>query len=211
MKEMIRASFAVLVLCLLCAAAPSANLIRNGSFESPVVPNGSYEVFSTGQTFSHWTVAGAPGNVAVVSGTFTQNGFSFPARAGKQWLDLTGTTNTPTGVAQTGATTPDAAYTLVFFVGNVYDPGGIFGVSSTVNVLVDGTQVFSATNSRGKGKTTMVWQKFTTTITASTAQTTISFINGDPSTDTNNGLDAISLVPQGDDADGIDSPADRRE
>jgi hypothetical protein len=35
MKEMIRASFAVLVLCLLCAAAPSANLIRNGSFESP--------------------------------------------------------------------------------------------------------------------------------------------------------------------------------
>jgi hypothetical protein len=211
MKEMIRASFAVLVLCLLCAAAPSVNLIRNGSFESPVVPIGSYEGFSTGQTFSHWSVVGDSGNVAVVSGTFTQNGFTFPAKAGKQWLDLTGTSNSATGVAQTVATTPGAAYTLVFFIGNVYDPGGIFGVSSTVNVLVNGTQVFSGTNSRGKGKTTMVWQKFMTTITATSAQTTISFINGDPSNDTLNGLDAISLVPQADDADGINLTPDRQE
>jgi hypothetical protein len=211
MKQMIRASFAGLVLCLLGTAAHGANLIKNGGFESPVVPTGGYETFSTGQSFSGWSVVGVSGSVGVVSGTFTQNGFSFPARAGKQWLDLTGLSQTATGIERTVATTPGAAYTLKFFVGNLVNPTGIFGVSSTVNVLVNGTQVFSATNSRGTGQTTMVWQKFTTTITATSARTTISFINADPSGDTLNGLDAISLAPQSFDAGGSDFPADHRE
>jgi hypothetical protein len=84
-------------------------------------------------------------------------------------------------------------------VGNVDDPGGLFGVTSTVNVMVNGVQVFTATNSKGAGQAKQVWRKFTTTITATSAHTTIAFINGDPSNDTDNGLDAISLVPQADD------------
>lgn len=79
------------------------NLMKNGGFEKPVVAAGSFAEFTTGQTFKHWTVVGASGNVAVVSGTFTQAGFSFPAQSGNQWLDLTGTSNTPTGVSQTVA------------------------------------------------------------------------------------------------------------
>jgi hypothetical protein len=206
MRRIIRTTCTGLLLCLLGSAAHGATLIRNGSFELPVVPAGGYETFSPGQAFPGWSVVGAPGDVGVVSGTFTQNGFDFPARAGRQWLDLTGLSQTATGVAQTVRTTPGAAYTLVFFVGNLVNPTGIFGVSSTVNVLVNGTQVFSATNSRGTGQTKMVWQKFTTTITATSSRTTISFVNGDLSGDTLNGLDAVSLIPETDDVVGVDGP-----
>jgi hypothetical protein len=206
MKRIIKATCTGLLLCLLGSAAHGANLIRNGGFESPGVPDGGYATFSTGEAFSSWRVVKASGNVGVVSGAFTQDGFSFPAKSGKQWLDLTGLSQTATGVAQTVPTTPGAAYTLVFFVGNLVNPTGIFGVSSTVNVLVNGTQVFSATNSRGTGQTAMVWQKFTTTITATSSRTTISFVNGDLSGDTLNGLDAISLILETDGVVGVDGP-----
>jgi hypothetical protein len=190
---------------LLVNSAYGANLVRNGSFETPVAVTGSYLVFSTGDTFTGWKVVGATGNVGIVSGTFQQDGFTFPAAKGSQWLDLTGVSNTATGVQQTVATTAGTAYTLTFYIGNVDDPGGIFGTTSTVNVVVNGKQVFTATNSRGAGQTKMVWQKFTTTITAKSAHTTIAFINGDPPSDTNNGLDAISLVAQAEDESAPDN------
>ncbi len=174
------------------AGAATANLIKNGSFEKPVVGPSSYALFTTGQTFKHWTVIGANGNVGVVSGTFTQNGFSFPAEKGKQWLDLTGVSNTTTGVQETVATTAGASYKLTFWIGNVYDPGGIFGTTSTVNVVIDGSSVASDTNSQ-QG-TTQVWQKFTVHFKAASSTTQVGFLNGDPSNDTNNGLDAVSLT-----------------
>lgn len=139
-------------------------------------------------------MVGATGNVDIVSGTFTQNGFSFPAKGGQQWLDLTGTSNSATGVAQTISTSPGSSHTLSFAIGNVYDPGGIFGVTSTVNVFVNGSLVATDTNSRGNGSTSMVWQTFHVSITAPTASTTIELINGDPSNDTANGLDAVKVI-----------------
>jgi hypothetical protein len=188
------AGFLVALVVGVAPASAATNLIKNGGFEKPVVPSGSYQLFGTGSSFVHWDVVGASGNVAIVSGTFTQNGFSFPAKAGAQFLDLTGTSNSATGVAQTVATTPGAQYTLSFAVGNVVDPGGIFGTTSTVDVLIDGTQVMAATNSRGTGSTTMVWKRFTTTLTASSSSTTIALINGDPPNDTANALDVVKLV-----------------
>ena len=176
--------------------APStSNLIKNGGFEKPVVAAGSYEGFSTGQTFNHWTVTGAAGNVAVVSGTFTQNGFNFPAEAGNQWLDLTGVSNTATGVAQTVKTVSGAKYVVTFWVGNVYDPDGIFGTTSTVDASVDGTQVKAVTNS--EMGTTQQWEKFKVHFTASSTRTSVALLNGDQSNDTNNGLDGVSLARQG--------------
>ncbi len=198
MTRRIRVSFSIATVFLFAIAAQAANLVKNGSFETPIVPVGSYQTFAKGQGFSGWEVVGAAGNAAIVSGKFTADGFTFPAEAGKQWLDLTGVSNTRTGVAQTIATTPGTAYTLTFWVGNVYDPNGIWGVKSTVIVKVNGEQVFKATNSRGKGKKTQVWEKFVTTITATSSKTTISFINGDPPNDNSNGLDAITVVPRND-------------
>jgi hypothetical protein len=175
------------------AWAATTNLIHNGGFEKPVVPAGGFQAFSTGQTFTQWTVMGASGNVAIVSGTFTQNGFKFPAKSGKQWLDLTGTSNTATGVSQAVATTPNATYTLRFSVGNVYDPTGIFGTKSAVNVFLNGTHVLKATNAL-HATPTQAWKSFTLHFKATSATTTIAFVNGDPPNDTNNGLDAISLT-----------------
>jgi Protein of unknown function (DUF642) len=199
MRRMVVAGLAGCVLGLSTMGAPAAsavttNLVRNGGFESPVVPPGSFQGFSTGQSFSHWTVTGASGNVAVVSGTFTQSGFSFPAKSGHQWLDLTGVSNSATGVAQTVATAAGTLYTLTFSVGNLVDPGGIFGTTSTVHVLVDGNPLFTAVNSKGAGSTSQVWKTFRVNFTAASATTTIAFINGDPSNDTENALDAIKLV-----------------
>ncbi len=194
----VRAGFFGMVLCSVTAAFCQTNLIKDGSFEEPVVAPGSYRTFSTGNTFRHWQVVGNSGNVNIVSTTFNSEGFGFPAKAGYQWLDLTGNSNTATGVAQTVATTPGTTYTLTFYVGNVYDPQSIFGVSSTVNVYVDGQQVYTATNSDGMGTKYQVWQKFMTTIVATNSTTTIAFINADPPNDNTNGLDLITLVPQGD-------------
>jgi Protein of unknown function (DUF642) len=186
--------FATVAVTLSALPLLGANLIKNGGFEKPVVPIGGYFLFTNGQTFNNWTVVGAPGNVGVVSGQYASAGFFFPAKAGKQWMDLTGVSNTATGIAQTVKTIPGAAYTLTFFVGNTYDPNGPWGTTSTVNVLVNGSQVFTATNSLGQGKNKIVWQKFTTTITASSSQTTISFVNGDPRSDESCGLDSVALT-----------------
>ncbi len=175
-----------------------ANLITNGSFETPVVS--AYASFSTGGSFAGWSVVGAQGSVAIVSGAYTQDGFSFVSQAGAQWLDLTGiSSNKATGVQQVVATIPGATYDLSFYVGNVYDPTnsadyGLFGTTSTVNLLINGSPVLAATNTQGAGSTTQIWQLFTTSFTDTGASTTLAFIKGDPSTDNNNGLDNIALT-----------------
>jgi hypothetical protein len=171
----------------------TTNLIKNGSFETPVVPAGNFELFSTGKTFTGWRVVGAKGNVAPISGKYQGDGITFNAETGAQWLDLTGLSNTATGVAQTVATKPGAKYHLTFWVGNVYDPGRIFGVSSTVKVYVNGVRKLIATNSLHPGNHKQAWKEFALTIKATSSRTTISFINGDPRTDDSNGLDGVRL------------------
>jgi Protein of unknown function (DUF642) len=183
----------VCIAALSGTALAAPGMIKNGSFEKPVVPVGGFQLFPNGGSFSHWTVVGAPGNVGVVSGAFTQGGFTFPAKAGQQWLDLTGITQTATGVAETVATTAHTPYTLMFAVGNVVNPGGLFGTTSTVNVFVDGSLVLTAVNSKGAGSSSMVWKSFSVNFLASASTTTISFMNADPASDTNNGLDAVKL------------------
>jgi Protein of unknown function (DUF642) len=171
---------------------PATNLIINGGFEQPNVGS-DYKLFSTGQHFDGWTVVGATGNVAPISGAYTQNGFTFDSQSGKQWLDLTGLSNTATGVNQTVATTQGARYNLTFWVGNVVDPGGIFGTSSTVEVYVDGRRLETAVNAKGAGSKVQVWQEFNATFAAESARTSMEFINGDPSSDNSDGLDSVSL------------------
>ena len=122
--------------CLTSAA--QADLITNGSFETPTVPPGTFSNFSTGSTaITGWTVIGPP--VSVVSGTFQAP--LFPAQDGTQWLDLTGPTSGGGGVQQTVATTPGQTYNLSFYVGTG------FGTTSTVGVLINGSLLTTRTNS----------------------------------------------------------------
>jgi hypothetical protein len=183
----------------------------NGSFETPAVPSGGFTLFNTGSTLiTGWTVVGAPGsnNVAIVSGAFQQsdNGvnFIFPAQNGSQWLDLTGISNTlGEGVSQSFDTIAGHQYSVSFFVGNISDPGGIFGTSSTVNVQLNGnpTAILTAVNSlvppTSGGNQTMAYEQFMTTFVASSALTTLAFLNGDPVTDTSNALDNITVTDLG--------------
>ena len=176
--------------------ARAGNLVKDASFEKPVVPDGTYQSFSTGDSFKNWTVVGEPGNVAIVNQDFTYCAHTFPARKGVQFVDLTGTTDTSgTGLQQTIDTAPGATYSLAFYIGNVYDTASNCGTTSTVNVLIDGAPVASFTNKRGKGSTSIVWQKFATEFVAQNATTTVALVNGDPTADTANALDAVSVTP----------------
>ncbi len=69
-------------------------------------------------------------------------------------------------------------------------------MTSTINVYAGSTLLIAATNSRGKGSTQQAWQKFTTSFVASGSKLTVSFLNGDPSGDQQNRLDAVTLVAE---------------
>ncbi len=185
------------ILFMFAAADVRANLITNGSFETPTVPVGGFTNYGTGSSLiSGWTVVG--NQVSVVSGSFSQSGISFPAEAGNQWLDLTGDgSNQDTeGVEQTIVTTIGDLYTLSFFVGNVDSPGTGFGTTSTVNVYINGGFVDAFTNAI-PNSTTQTWEQFTTSGVANATSTTIEFRNGDPVGDNTNGLDNVVLLDDG--------------
>lgn len=188
-----RIPIALVALCL-SAATAKANLITNGSFETPVVQMGGFTNFIGGSNLiTGWTVVGP--QVSIVSTKYAPN-FKFPAEDGNQWLDLTGDiSNQVEGVQQTVATTVGTTYDLSYFVGNQVNPGGPWGTKSTVNVYINGLLVQTAVNSLGAGGTTQVWEQFNTSFVASSSSTTIKFLNEDPITDNSNGLDNVSLTP----------------
>jgi hypothetical protein len=131
-----------------------------------------------------------------VSGTFSQNGVSFPAEHGSQWLDLTGfNSNSTEGVSQIVATTVGDQYRLSYWIGNTTGDG-IFGTTSTVNVSLNGTPTFSDTNSN-VSPATLNWEQFTHSFAATAASTALAFANGDPAGDNSNGLDNVVLIDLG--------------
>lgn len=175
------------------SSPPPANLITNGDFEDPVVPTGGFTVYNSGSTkVTGWAVVGGAANtVGICSGAFVDGNF-FPAQNGHQWMDLTGTgSGAGRGIRQTVDTTPGTVYSLSFWVGNVYDPGGPYGTDSTVGLKIDGKPAGNFTNRA----TTKVqsWQQFQTTFTASGSSTTIEFDNLDPAGDASNGIDNVFL------------------
>jgi hypothetical protein len=187
--------FFTILLLVFAASAARANDIVNGSFETPLVPVGGFTNFISGSTgITGWTVVGP--EVSIVSTNYASFGFTFPAEDGKQWLDLTGdASNRVEGVEQTFATSPGTTYSVSYFVGNQVNPGGPWGTTSTVDVLVDGALIQTATNSMGTGGTTQVWEQFTTSFLATSSSTTLEFLNEDPPSDNSNGLDNVVVTP----------------
>ncbi len=189
---------AVAAIAILATSAHAATLLTNGSFETPVVPAGTFLSFGVGSSaITGWVVVGPAGtSVSPVSGTFSQNGVAFTAQDGIQWLDLTGfNINSTEGVSQTVGTTIGNRYQLSYFVGNTTG-GGIFGTTSTVNVSVNGVPTFSDTNST-VSPAAQNWQQFTHTFVATGASTILALLNGDPVSDNNNGLDNVVLLDLG--------------
>ena len=204
-------TFVLLVCMLACSLAGFAqNLITNGSFELPVVPVSGFTAFNIGDTTSipGWAVVGNAGmNVFIGSTTLCDSGppkTCYPAQHGQQFLDLTGAgSNGVEGVeAMTGTvtgipTTIGAYYQLSYWVGNV-SLASPYGPTSTVQVYVNNTLLTADTNSMSTplsgGIYYMGWQQFIHVFQATTANTRIKFMNGDPSTDGINGLDNVVLL-----------------
>ena len=196
------------ILVAWCYSAAGANLITNGSFEAtvPAVASGSYNTYlatdSTGMP--GWSVVGATGhNVSAVSTSYTQNGLLFPAQDGSNWLDLTGAGSNflDEGVTQTVTTTVGVTYDLSFWVGNVCDPNHSFGTTSTVQLSIGGGFASAYTNLNCyravTGAPELGWQQVTTSFVASSASTSLTFLNGDGSSDNSNGLDNVVLTAEG--------------
>ncbi len=184
-------TLSILVPLLLCAiAGPAlANQVKNPSLEFAVVPDGGYQTFNTGDEFRGWTVVGQAGNVAIISEDFSYC-VALPAHRGHQFLDLTGTSNSATGVQTTVKTNPGSTYAVTFYLGNIVG-GGNCGTTSTVDLVIDSVPFATFTNRKNGGA--LAWKRFSTEFTAQNATTTIAFMNGDPPGDTTNGLDAISV------------------
>jgi hypothetical protein len=183
---------------LTVAPLAGANLVNNGSFETPIVSPTGFTNYPVGSgLLTGWTVFGPVGTeVSIVGGSFAQNGVTFPAQDGIQWLDLTGDgKNSTEGVSQTVATTSGHQYQLSFYIGNTTG-GGIFGTTSTVDVLLNDSLAFKDMNTT-TSPVTQNWEQFTQTFIASGSTTIIGFRNADPITDNNNGLDNVVLIDLG--------------
>jgi hypothetical protein len=197
-------SFAILTTSLLSTAASAAIVFQNG-FEAPVVnhtgPTGSsggYDNYATGANIGPWIVVGPSGRsdaVSVVTTNFTQGAFSFVAQGGSaQWADLAGQeTNGANGVETTVTGLTNKAYTVSFWVGTVYDPAVTFGTFTTVNLLVNGAQALTATNTGSLGDTTQVWQQFTYNGFSNVDAVTFRFVSGDLPSDFNSAFDSVVI------------------
>jgi hypothetical protein len=177
------------------SAFAATNLIKNGGFEAPPITPGTVAVYTVGQTIGAWQVVGvAFGNVAVDSGTVVdQQGITYTARAGQQWIDLTGAaSNSASGLQQSVKTVVGKQYVLKFSVGNVVSDGPA-GLKSSVDVVVNGVVVATATYSGGNA-TSLTWKSYQKVFVATTKRTTIAFINADDANDHTMGLDAVSLT-----------------
>jgi hypothetical protein len=176
-------------------ARAADNLIVNGGFEQPAVKAGTMTDYQIGQRFPGWMVVGRSGAVAVTGKNFTANGFKLTPHGGNQFLEFPAAIKQgPFGVEQTVRTKPHTAYSLTFWVGNVYNPNGGFGGMAAVDVYINHLQVAAAINPDGRDKTSQVWQQFTLAFTPTTTETVIDFLNADAGG--LSGLDDVVLTPQ---------------
>lgn len=180
---------------LLLAAAGGgarADLINNGSFETPVVPVGGGLNFGGGSTaITGWTVTGF--DVHLLNGATVASGITFNAHSGDQWLDLSGSSSNSTanGVTQDVATVAGQDYLLSFYVGSATD--NVFFFPSTVDLSINGGARTSYTNPTAPSDQ-MNWLQFSTPFTATGAVTNLTFFNGGSSTNYLSGLDTVTLL-----------------
>lgn len=195
-------SLTIAAVVLSFGTAGAANLLKDGGFEKPQVPLGQYSTFTPGQKMGDWTViasaAVAPCPELLVSTTYQQDGIAFPARSGKHWLDLGDLSGgscyngASEGVQQTIATTPGAGYTLSFWIGSIYDPQTIFTKMPRFYAFQNGIALMSSVIYGVPGPTQQ-WKQYTTSFTATSDRTTISFLV--PTLNPQDvGLDDVELV-----------------
>ncbi len=189
------ASIAFVFLAATLSGANAQNLLKNSSFETPVVAEGTFfNGFAPGHNIGAWTVVGSASNlggVTLVSGAYQTDGITFNAHSGKQYLNLDwGYT---AGVEQTVTTTTGANYILTFWLGSAYPTNG-FADLSMVDVYINGYRTASMIQIGKVGSTKQIWKQYSVTLTASSNQTTITLLNGTQFA-VNDAIDDVKLVP----------------
>lgn len=183
---------ACVALTLTAPLPAAANLIQNGSFEDPVVPDTFYTNFLAGSTdITGWTVVGV--DTSIIDGDFTQSGIAFQAQDGNQWADLAGVNSNSTlsGLTQTVATIVGELYELSFYVGSATD--GMFFFPTAVDVSIDGGARTKYSNPNAP-TTALDWMRFSLQFTATSAATSLTFFNGAAANNFNSAFDNVSLV-----------------
>ncbi|MFT3883745.1 MAG: DUF642 domain-containing protein [Gemmatales bacterium] len=177
---------------LIPATSLHAQLIVNGSFETPVVPVGGFTNFLGGSAaITGWTVVGV--DTSIASTSFMQSGITFNAQSGNQWADMAGVTSNSnsSGVTQSVTTTSGLAYQLSFYVGSAKD--NVFFFPATVDLSINGGARMSFTNPAAPTDH-LDWKLFSVNFTATGPSTNITFFNGSAANNFISPLDNVSLV-----------------
>jgi len=175
------------------ASPAMANLIVNGSFETPVVPVGGTSTYGAGSTaITGWTVVGVGSDAAsLVSTSFMQSGVTFQAQDGQQWIDLAGhLSNAQTSGVTQNIVTPSGLYEISFWVGSADDNQNNFFFPSTIHLSINGGPRVPFTNPIAPPNM-LNWQQFVVPFVATGGSTNITFYNGGAS---NNFLSALDNV-----------------
>jgi choice-of-anchor C domain-containing protein len=156
-------------------AAPDlarANLLVNGSFETPFAPPGAFSTLSvSSQGLTGWTIGGPTTDSSI---DLIDNGY-WPAFDGLQSVDLSGTPG-PTGtfIEQTFATVPGQPYTLSFNYANNTDIAPLIA-SAQVDVTSNASLLSYTITHGGSTVTNMNYLLDSRTFLANSASTMLRF------------------------------------
>jgi choice-of-anchor C domain-containing protein len=143
------------------SASAAANLVQNGSFETPNAGSG-FTTFGTGANMGGWTVS---------SGSVDLLGTDWQAADGVQSVDMSG--NGPGEITQTLATSPGTQYTVSYaLAGNPACAPAVKQIEVHWNGALADTESFDTT---GHSTSDMGWATKTFTATATSSSTPLTF------------------------------------
>ncbi|MCG3170750.1 MAG: hypothetical protein CALGDGBN_02318 [Pseudomonadales bacterium] len=174
-----RLAATVTVAAALWSASASANLITNGSFESPVQAGGTWGVHST---MTGWSVD--PVNKVEV-----RNNVAGAAQAGVNYIELDVYENS--WIEQTVTTVADTFYTLsLWYSPRMSQPA----TTNTINVLWNGSLLTGGSLTGTGASSGNSWVNYVFTVKATDASSVLKFAAAGASDSYGGSLDNVSLT-----------------
>lgn len=197
-RKYVQRALGAAALLILSSQAGAANLLTNGSFESPDIATPTY--LNSGSTFmTGWTVGVLPGSAPGTQVQLTDNSnfgsLGVVGSQGSQFLDLTGNVGRGGGVISNGfATVAGASYTVAFDIGAFWVRGpGSFG-NVTVDLLVDNVLASSFTNLLSLNGPGSDWERKSWTFTGTGNAMTIGLFSSLSTASSNLGVGLDNVV-----------------
>lgn len=191
---MIKQLFTAAALCSAFSAFASANLLIDGSFESAVLPNGTYQYYEGTSLYGWASSTGVDDAIEI------RNNVVGTAQDGTYFAELDSRHNS--SMSQSFATTVGQTYTLSFWYSNRAQSdefnsvfaGGVVPVSSQGMTFNVGTgDVAVPTIATANTTADNQWQLYSTTFVATGTSTTLSFAATGTSDSWGSSLDNISV------------------